>query len=344
MLNDFRSQRGQGIPFWVLSVITSLVLSLFVMNYTNTVRWHIRAQNAADSAAIAAIAGDAGLMNQRTLAEYAAAYDEYRLRSIIYSMINAANAVGADTTQSTSGNVTKTCNPSIAADDTGIDCDNAYDQEPMFYDQALQQYALASKELENLITPSPPPYASPVPTGAPTMPPVPRGSMAGAAFSLVQSGNYCWDKPNSPSSNPGVFDCAFYYQPDISHTGLGSTEVVTIVACRNVTQQSPLFFNGPSQFKAVGYASATLQPITEQLNPGTAIDSTASPAPTPYAPAEKCLPMNGTPAGTCNNNTGWMGSGSYTVDYTGFTVQATFYVPVLTKPPASPPIPSCEQG
>jgi len=337
----YRHQRGQTIPFWVFAAITSVVLTFFIINYTNSVRWQIRAQNAADAAALATISGDASLMNQRTLTEYAAAYDEYRLRSAIYSIINAANSVGSSKIQSAPGAVTSTCDPSIAADDTGIDCDNAYDQEPFFYDQALQQYVLVTQELENLIAPSPPPIVTPPPSGGPTPMPVPtppKGSMAAASFSLVQSHQFCWDKPTVP--NPGVFDCSFFYNANISSTGLDSTEFVDVVACRNVTAVSPLIFKGllASQFQVVGHAAATLKAVTEPaFSPGVG-------AP-PVAPVENCPPTNGTPAGPCNVDTGWMASPSYSVDYTGLTVTATFYVPVLTKPLSSNiPQLSCEQG
>jgi hypothetical protein len=324
------------------------------MNYTNTVRWHIRAQNAADAAAIAAIAGDASLMNQRTIAQYAAALDEYRLRSIIYSMINAANSVGLSPTQSTPGKLTSTCDPSIAADDTGTDCDNAYDQQPFYYDAALAQYVLVTQELEYLIKPSPPPLVTPAPSasGVATPMPVPSapaGSMAGSAFSLVQSNQYCWDK-TSPRS-PGVFDCAFYYNADISRTGNGSSEVADVVACRNVTAQAPLIFGGllASQFQAVGHAAATLQPVTQTFSPGVSTDPTTGKV---YAPPESCPPTNGTPPGNCNLFEGWMSSNSYTVDYGqtqgaqyGLTLRATFFVPVLTKPLSSGiPALSCQQG
>jgi hypothetical protein len=357
MLNSHHHERGQTIPFWVFAVITSLALSLFIMNYTNTVRWHIRAQNAADAAAITAMAGEASLMNQRTLAQYSAALSEYRLRGIMYSMINAANAVGLDATQSQPGAPTKTCDPTIAADDTGIDCDNAYDQQPYFYDQAMSQYVLAVQALEKLANPSPPPNVTPapVPSGVPTPAPVPSapsGSTAPAAFSLVQSDKYCWDK--QVAVTPNVFDCAFYYNADLSNTGPGSKEVADVVACRTVTSKFPFFIGGmlsPS-FNAVGRAAATLKPIPETFSPGTSVDPHASVAGTAYQPVENCPANNGPGGGTCNPFTGWMNSPSYSVDYglqnnntQGFEVQATFFVPVLTTPLNNPKwVLSCEQG
>jgi Putative Flp pilus-assembly TadE/G-like len=360
MLNSQHCRRGQTIPFWVFAVITSLLLTIFIVNYTNTVRWHIRAQNAADAAAIATIAGDASLMNQRTIAEYAAAVDEYRLRSIVYSMINAANAVGFSTTQSNFAlnTITTTCDPSVLGDDMGTDCDNAYDQQTFYYDTALAQYVLITQQLENLIKPSPPPNVTPAPSasGAATpapVPAVPSGSMAGAAYSLVQSGQYCWDQPNiGTPTRPGVFDCSFFYNANLANTGPGSSEIVDIVSCRNVVSQAKMLFGGllSSQFQAVGHAAATLQPIVSQFSPGVATDPATGNV---YAPPETCQPTNGTPPGPCNMYEGWMASGSYNVDFGqglgsqyGLTVKTTFYVPVLTKPLTGAAVASlaCEQG
>jgi Flp pilus assembly protein TadG len=339
--------RGQTIPLYVVGVIVSLVLSLFLMNYSNTIRWHERAQNAADSAALAALAGEAGLMNQQTIAAYNAALDEYRLQAVVYGMINAANGVGPSSQQSTPSNPTLTCDPSSAADDTGIDCDNAYDQKPFYYDQALLQYVRAVQALQALQNPAVPTNATPIPaaSGAPTPPPAPSsppGSSAGAAFSLVQSEKYCWDKS---VQQPGVFDCGFYYNADISHTGPGSSEIVDVVACRNVTAKYAGLFAGmlPTSFNAVGRSAATLSPVQETFSPGVAINPNTPGI--PYQPVEKCPPSNGPHGGPCTEGEGWMDSPGYNVDFTPFKVTLTFYVPALTTALAAPNwTRSCEPG
>jgi Flp pilus assembly protein TadG len=339
--------RGQTIPLYLFGVIISMVLTLFLVNYSNTVRWHERAQNAADAAALAALAGEAGLMNQRTIAEYNAALDEYRLQAILFGMVNAANGFGTSAVQSTTGSPTSTCDPSPAHDDTGTDCDNAYDVKPYYYSEALLQYVRAVQALQALQNPAAPANATPVPaaTGASTPPPAPSsppGSSAGAAFSLVQSERYCWDKS---ALQPGVFDCSFYYNADLSHTGPGSSEVVDVVTCRTVTAKFAALFAGllPASFNAAGRSAATLLPVQETFSPGTEINlNTPGIA---YQPVEKCPPANGPSGGPCSNADGWIDSPAYNVDFSPFTVTLTFYVPALTTPLTTPNwTRSCEPG
>jgi len=334
MLNR-NASRGQTMPFWTLAIVLALGLALFVMNYTNTVRWHIRAQNAADAAALTTIAADANLSNQQTTIQYTLAVDEYRLRSIINSMINAANSVGG-------------CNPNN--DDTGTDCDNAYDQEPEAYDKALGAYEAALTAAQNLQN-APPPNPMPMPTGSSgtpePLPSAPAYSAAPAAFSLAASNTNCWDQ----GTGKAVFDCSFSYtaNPDLQQTGLGSAEYVDIVACRNVTQVSPLAFNGQTTFEAEGRSAATLRPVTEQFSPGTTTDPNATPGaggtPPPYQQIEDCPPnMPGQP-GICNLSLGWLDTPPYIVNYAGLQVQATFFVATLTAPKGGISVtPACKQG
>ena len=328
--------RGQTVPFWLFGTMLTLALTLFVVNYTNTIRWHIRAQNAADTAAMATVAVDANLNNQRTMALYALAIDEYRIRSIVQSMINAANSVGG-------------CNPHL--DDTGVDCDNAYDQEPEIYDKAVGEFATNLTYLKKLGSAAPP-AALPLPNGPggtpPPLPSAPAGSSAPAAFSLVASESNCWDA----GTGTRVFDCAFGYaaNPDLSQTGFGSNEYVDIVACRYVTQTGSKFFSGPAQFTAAGRAAATLRGVTTTIHPGSDTDPDATPGPgsstaPPYQPIESCPPdiaKNGSEP--CDLSLGWMATQPYVVDYSSLTISATFYVPEPTKPVGALKSALCKQG
>jgi hypothetical protein len=319
------------MPFWALSILLALGLALFVMNYTNTVRWHIRAQNAADSAALTTISADANVSNQQTLAEYTLAVDEFRLRSIVNSMVNAANSVGG-------------CEPEN--DDTGTDCDNAYDQEPEAYDKALGEYQNELNYAESLRSAAPPRPMS-MPTGAAgtpqPLPSAPANSAAPAAFSLAASNTNCWDT----GTGRAIFDCSFSYSanPDLAQTGIGSAEYVDIIACRTVSQLSPLAFNGQNSFTAQGRSAATLHGVTETFSPGLTTDPDATPGASgtqpPYQQIESCPP---TP-GPCNLSEGWMAAPAYVVNYAGLKVQATFFVPRLTAPVGGIQItPSCKQG
>jgi Flp pilus assembly protein TadG len=318
------------MPFWALSVVLALGLAFFVMNYTNTVRWHIRAQNAADAAALTTIAADANMTNEQTMALYALAIDEYRLRAIVNSMINAANSVGG-------------CESEY--DDTGKDCDNAYDQEPEAYDKALGVYESALTYAESLSTATPPvPVA--MPTGASgtplPLPSAPANSAAPSAFSLAASNTNCWDT----GTGKALFDCAFAYtaNPNLEATGFGSSEYVDIVTCRTITQVSPWFFNGKTTFTAEGRSAATLRGITETLNPGTTTDPDATPGASgtspPYQQIEDCPPD-----GPCNLDLGWMTTPPYVVNFAGLTVNATFYVGSLTAPVGGISVtPACKKG
>jgi hypothetical protein len=86
------AQRGQTMPFWVLSIAAVLTVLFFLTNYANTVRWGIRAQNAADSAASAGIATDANVHNQVTTLEFAASVEEARMRYLIQAIANTVNS------------------------------------------------------------------------------------------------------------------------------------------------------------------------------------------------------------------------------------------------------------
>ena len=76
-------ERGQTIPFWAFSIIMSVSLVFFVYNYSNAVRYQIHAQNAADSAATAALAGDAARLNSVQTLLMALNVQEFKTRNVI---------------------------------------------------------------------------------------------------------------------------------------------------------------------------------------------------------------------------------------------------------------------
>jgi Flp pilus assembly protein TadG len=85
-----RGERGQTLPVWTLGLATMFALMFFIVNYGNMVRWHVRAQNAADSAASAGIATDANMNNEVNMLVYAATVDEVRIRYLLQAMSNLA--------------------------------------------------------------------------------------------------------------------------------------------------------------------------------------------------------------------------------------------------------------
>ena len=88
-------ERGQTLPLWVLGVAAMCALMFFSANYANMIRWHVRAQNAADSAASAGIATDANAANQTNVLVYAATIEEVRMRYLLQAMVNTIYDPGA---------------------------------------------------------------------------------------------------------------------------------------------------------------------------------------------------------------------------------------------------------
>ncbi|HEX3550906.1 MAG TPA: pilus assembly protein TadG-related protein [Candidatus Elarobacter sp.] len=84
-------ERGQTLPLWTLSIAATLTIVFFLTNYANTVRWGIRAQNAADSAASAGIATDANVHNQASTLQFAATVEETRMRYLMQAIVNTVN-------------------------------------------------------------------------------------------------------------------------------------------------------------------------------------------------------------------------------------------------------------
>jgi hypothetical protein len=88
------AERGQTLPIWTLAVLTALTLMFLSLNYANTIRWQVRAQNAADAAATAALTVQATQWNKMTAVLYAADIEEWRIRHVLQGMIDAGNGNG----------------------------------------------------------------------------------------------------------------------------------------------------------------------------------------------------------------------------------------------------------
>ncbi len=79
---------------WTMGTITTFVLMFLALNYANAVRYQIRAQNAADSAAQAAVAIQAERWNMMTELLYASNVEEYRMRRVLDSLLLTVNYSG----------------------------------------------------------------------------------------------------------------------------------------------------------------------------------------------------------------------------------------------------------
>jgi hypothetical protein len=87
-------QRGQTLPLALGGVIAIVVFGFFALNYANTLRWQVRAQTAADSAAQAILSLQTQQFNVMTATLYATAVEEYRIRHLLNGMVLAAHGQG----------------------------------------------------------------------------------------------------------------------------------------------------------------------------------------------------------------------------------------------------------
>jgi hypothetical protein len=86
--------RGQTLPLWAVAILSSLVLMFFAINYGNVLRWQIRAQNNADSAASTFVALQAETWNQVTALLYASDVEEFRIRKQMDNLYNIIHNSG----------------------------------------------------------------------------------------------------------------------------------------------------------------------------------------------------------------------------------------------------------
>ena len=82
--------RGQTLPIWSFGIAGALVLAFAAMQYGDTLRWQVRAQNAADAAASAALSVQTQSWNQQLSLVYAASLEEWRIRHLLTGMQAAA--------------------------------------------------------------------------------------------------------------------------------------------------------------------------------------------------------------------------------------------------------------
>jgi hypothetical protein len=102
--------------------MVTLGLLFFLANYVNAISWQMRAQNAADSNASAAMSVQANVLNEESVLLYSAALDEYRLRYLNQAILNTIAGVGG-------------CNPA-----PGGSCDQNYQSLLNEYNVALNGY------------------------------------------------------------------------------------------------------------------------------------------------------------------------------------------------------------
>jgi hypothetical protein len=106
--------RGQVFPLWIVAVLTTLTLSFLALDYGNSVRYQIRAQNAADAAAQALMSIQTQRFNETTMMLYASNVEEFRLRNLLNGILLSLSNSGGCTLTSTTNSVSA-CNAVASA-------------------------------------------------------------------------------------------------------------------------------------------------------------------------------------------------------------------------------------
>ncbi len=127
------SQRGQTFPVWTFGILTILMLMFMVLDYAESLRWQIRAQNAADSVAQASLSVQASEFNELLMTMHAAGIEEWRLRKTLNALMMVVQGSGGcyDTFTATYDSLV----------DTTRDCATVYNNLRANYINDLNHYS-----------------------------------------------------------------------------------------------------------------------------------------------------------------------------------------------------------
>lgn len=266
MFGSAHAQRGQTLPVWTFGTLAVLLLLFYMLDYTNAIRWQMRAQNAADAAAAGALSVQATEWNQMLINLHASAVEEFRLRRTLDAMLLTLNGKGGCTNRSIPYPL------ATSATDCAVIYENLRNNFLASYarytNDVLQQQAVA-------------PLSS-------------SAQLAEMKNVIQQYQNNC----SSTGSNvPNGGDCSFQYTlarsklrrnaylEDVKmdaaamlvggHTGGNPKDDFTpyeieVVTCANVQPMIPHFFSlNAGTFRAVGRSAATSIQVTQEwLDPG----------------------------------------------------------------------------
>ncbi len=133
------ASRGQVLPIWILGILGTLALIFTALDYGNSLRWHIRAQNAADSAAQATLALQSERWNEMMELLYGMNVEEYRIRHLLDAILLASAGSGG----------CYESNSTPQADYTA-DCEAVYQILTPKYMQAVTRYTNEAKLLQKV--------------------------------------------------------------------------------------------------------------------------------------------------------------------------------------------------
>jgi Putative Flp pilus-assembly TadE/G-like len=238
-------QRGQSIPIWAFGTLSALVLLAMALNYGSTLRWQIRAQNAADAAARGMLAVQTSQWNETIATVHAAAIEEYRLRNIMSDLLDVIQGSGG-------------CD-SKAGDTGPTTCGAMYANLRQNYLDSLQRYTNDVLLLNRVDYPSQTDQIAQI-KAALALYQSDCGTIKGGDcafnYTLVASA----PRQDSYVENVYADCCAFVVGGDT--TGNPKTDLspleLEVVACANVQPAFPSFFKfTPQPYQAIGRAAAT---------------------------------------------------------------------------------------
>ncbi len=116
------------MPLSVFGIIAMLIFAYFALDFANGIRWQIRAQNAADSAAQAVLSLQTQEFNEMTAVLYAAGVEEFRLRRLLNGIVLAEYNAGG-------------CAPATAVPGTDVpECDAVFANLRDQYQKSVARY------------------------------------------------------------------------------------------------------------------------------------------------------------------------------------------------------------
>ncbi|MFN2529560.1 MAG: hypothetical protein ABR584_12680 [Candidatus Baltobacteraceae bacterium] len=239
-------QRGQTLPVWGLGVTALLALLFFLGNYVNIFAWHVRAQNAAESAAATALTVQANVFNEESTVLYATAVNENRIRYLNQAILNTINGIGGCSTA------------------PGGSCDQDYKTLVAEYQTAVSSFTGDMQVLQE---------ADNFTQGA---------QQADQAKAVKTIGSDCAQFDCAFAYN--VLDVSTVGGGNGHQSG--AITQTDVAVCHNVNYFAAqlMKLNSNAQFTAIGRAAADVQPIaSESFSPGTAVNPSTNQV---YQPVE----------------------------------------------------------
>jgi hypothetical protein len=235
------AERGQTLPAWVAAVVLGLALTLFIFNYGNTMRWQIRAQNAADSAAVALLAKDADAANEMSTFLYALSLQDFKLSTLNNTVVGLLKNDTVCILQAPcSANLNALLNQYVGYLGEGPALSSSLGSlvSGLNGSSLVDQLGLQSKS-------NPSQYTSNL-------------------LNTLLSGGSCVNILTNCSEG-------FKYSVAVVTS---VPLVIDVVACKNVPQLGASFLHLPnSTFKAIGRSTVKLSPLANTTNAGTMVSS-----------------------------------------------------------------------